>query len=553
MPASPCAAAATTGAGRRRKRPNGLSAQWLRSVSLRGVILRNSPRGIGGHFSIAAPPRVIGGLALLAGVLAGLGRRAHARRWRVAGSRWASARCSCCCHAAAALRRGRGAWRCCWPACGSRCSATSRWQALRVAPRRHDARVLLEGAVRERAGARGRRAALRCRGAARRRATATRRAAPRAPRVARGARGATRRRTLALAGAAGAASRDAQFHRHRYRALCISRPRAPRGPGAALGAQRAARAGARRPSTRCARASPRASPSRSPIRMRRRCSPRWRWGSPIGMSADQWRVFNATGTTHLVAISGLHVTLFALLALSRRARAVALCCLSRARVEREPFAIVVRPRRRGRLLAARRIFGAHAAHLADARPVRAGAAGGAARRRGPDLVAGADRRAAARSVRAAGRGLLAVVRRGGRDPRDRDHARSIAAGSRLRRAVRLQFAVMLALAPLTFAVFGGVSLAGLAVNLRGDSRSSRSCSCRWCWPARSRRWWRRRLRRDLFSLAAAFACMAVAGARLGGGSASSRSGARFRRRGGSRSRLPAAVVAAVALAVAAAR
>ena len=32
------------------------------------------------------------------------------------------------------------------------------------------------------------------------------------------------------------------------------------------------------------------------------------------MSADQWRVFNATGTTHLVAISGLHVTLFAVLA-----------------------------------------------------------------------------------------------------------------------------------------------------------------------------------------------------------------------------------------------
>ena len=32
------------------------------------------------------------------------------------------------------------------------------------------------------------------------------------------------------------------------------------------------------------------------------------------MSLDQWRVFNATGTTHLVAISGLHVTLFAMFA-----------------------------------------------------------------------------------------------------------------------------------------------------------------------------------------------------------------------------------------------
>ena len=32
------------------------------------------------------------------------------------------------------------------------------------------------------------------------------------------------------------------------------------------------------------------------------------------MSREQWRVFNATGTTHLVAISGLHVTLFAVVA-----------------------------------------------------------------------------------------------------------------------------------------------------------------------------------------------------------------------------------------------
>ncbi len=37
-------------------------------------------------------------------------------------------------------------------------------------------------------------------------------------------------------------------------------------------------------------------------------------GLTDGMSTDQWRVFNATGTTHLVAISGLHVTLFAMLA-----------------------------------------------------------------------------------------------------------------------------------------------------------------------------------------------------------------------------------------------
>ena len=50
-------------------------------------------------------------------------------------------------------------------------------------------------------------------------------------------------------------------------------------------------------------------------------------GLTDGMSADQWRVFNATGTTHLVAISGLHVTLFALLAFVVRAPAVALAAL----------------------------------------------------------------------------------------------------------------------------------------------------------------------------------------------------------------------------------
>jgi competence protein ComEC len=43
-------------------------------------------------------------------------------------------------------------------------------------------------------------------------------------------------------------------------------------------------------------------------------------GDTRRVSAEQWRVFNATGLTHLVAISGLHVTLFGLLAagLARR-------------------------------------------------------------------------------------------------------------------------------------------------------------------------------------------------------------------------------------------
>ncbi len=37
-------------------------------------------------------------------------------------------------------------------------------------------------------------------------------------------------------------------------------------------------------------------------------------GATAHMTSEQWRVFNATGTTHLVAISGMHVTLFAWLA-----------------------------------------------------------------------------------------------------------------------------------------------------------------------------------------------------------------------------------------------
>ena len=58
-----------------------------------------------------------------------------------------------------------------------------------------------------------------------------------------------------------------------------------------------------------------------------------------GMSADQWRVFNATGTTHLVAISGLHVTMFAVLAFFC-ARRVWRWLPFAAWIEREPFALL---------------------------------------------------------------------------------------------------------------------------------------------------------------------------------------------------------------------
>ncbi len=63
-------------------------------------------------------------------------------------------------------------------------------------------------------------------------------------------------------------------------------------------------------------------------------------GLTDGMSTDQWRVFNATGTTHLVAISGLHVTLFAMLAFGG-ARLLWRCMPTGRVLEREPFALLL--------------------------------------------------------------------------------------------------------------------------------------------------------------------------------------------------------------------
>jgi len=64
------------------------------------------------------------------------------------------------------------------------------------------------------------------------------------------------------------------------------------------------------------------------------------------VSREQWRVFNATGTTHLVAISGLHVTLFAVVAffVARRLWSAALRTrFGRSAVpwRRESFAAIV--------------------------------------------------------------------------------------------------------------------------------------------------------------------------------------------------------------------
>jgi len=185
------------------------------------------------------------------------------------------------------------------------------------------------------------------------------------------------------------------------------------------------------------------------------------------LSADQWRVFNATGTTHLVAISGLHVTMFALVAFAAARFAWRWLPFGR-RVEREPFAMLLG------LGAA----GAYALLSGFAVP---------AQRTWLMLAMFASARLAARQVGAGRHWSLALIAVLCLDPRAPLSAGfwlsfvavgvilmaasasaapvALATLMRLSIAVRLQFAILLALAPLTFAVFGGLSLAGLAVNL----------------------------------------------------------------------------------------
>ncbi len=184
-------------------------------------------------------------------------------------------------------------------------------------------------------------------------------------------------------------------------------------------------------------------------------------GLTDGLSLDQWRVFNATGTTHLVAISGLHVTLFALLAFAG-ARRLWRWLPARRWFDREPFALLVGlaaaggysllagfsvPTQRTWLMLA--IFSA--ARLA-ARRIGAGRAWSLAL----VLVLLAEPTAPLAAgfwLSFAAVGVLLVA--GGREE----------GTSGMAQAFRLQFWVMVALAPLTFAVFGAVSIAGFAVNL----------------------------------------------------------------------------------------
>jgi len=187
------------------------------------------------------------------------------------------------------------------------------------------------------------------------------------------------------------------------------------------------------------------------------------------LTVDQWRVFNATGTTHLVAISGLHVTMFALVAFVVARHTWRWLPLGR-RVEREPFAMLLG------LAAA----GAYALLSGFSVP---------AQRTWLMLAIFASVKLCARHAGAARVWSLALVAVLCLDPRAPLSAGfwlsfvavgvilmtatvtafagsvGITAMARLANLVRLQCAIVLALAPLTFAVFDGLSITGFVVNL----------------------------------------------------------------------------------------
>jgi competence protein ComEC len=182
------------------------------------------------------------------------------------------------------------------------------------------------------------------------------------------------------------------------------------------------------------------------------------------LSLDQWRVFNATGTTHLVAISGLHVTLFALLAFAA-ARAIWRWLPWRS-VSREAFAATLG------LVAA----GGYAWLSGFSVPAQRtwlmlavfAAARLVARRAGPGRVWSLALVAVLWldpcAPLAAGFWLsfvavgVILVAAAAWTP-------GVSLARRAGEAARLQAAITLALAPLTLAVFDSVSIVGLAVNL----------------------------------------------------------------------------------------
>jgi competence protein ComEC len=185
-------------------------------------------------------------------------------------------------------------------------------------------------------------------------------------------------------------------------------------------------------------------------------------GLTDSMSTEQWRVFNATGTTHLVAISGMHVTMFAWIAF-RCARLIwgLLPGLWR-RVDREPFALALG-------VAAAAAYALLAGFSVPTQRTLAMLAIFAASRLSQRAVS---------SWRIFALALIAVLAIDPLAPLGAGFWLSfvavatillVAGGSlaqlgTLATAMRVQIGVLLALTPVTLAIFGGVSLAALVVN-----------------------------------------------------------------------------------------
>ena len=186
-------------------------------------------------------------------------------------------------------------------------------------------------------------------------------------------------------------------------------------------------------------------------------------GATGDVSREQWRIFNATGITHLVAISGMHVTLFALLAMAaarrlwRRAAAwgmrlrrdrVAACAgiaLAAAYSLLAGFSV---PTQRTLLMLGSFILLRDCARVA--RPSTSlGLAAIGVVVLDPFCTLSAGFWLSFLAVAA----IVGVA--GGRLLRE----------SALRAATTVQLAVFVALLPVTLAIFGSVSLAGLVVNV----------------------------------------------------------------------------------------
>ena len=279
------------------------------------------------------------------GVLAGLCAAAIAACRLVVGARWLAGGLAGAVDATAASRVARGACACCWPDCmlagGAHALARA---ARRIRRRRTRARRRRIVVTCPRASAPSCASMPRSRSS---RPGTRRAAATRAPRLAGRARRAARRGALALARAARAARRDAQLHGLDLERIAFR--------------DRVHLAGRVLPATLNARCALAHASIDSCARANRGAHRRTRRGSGRGgadhrargrahrirLSLDQWRVFNATGTTHLVAISGpaRDAVRDARVLASRAACGAA--CLRARRVERETFAWLLGLRGRG--------------------------------------------------------------------------------------------------------------------------------------------------------------------------------------------------------------